>query len=417
MNASITELRAEARTLAIGLLVAQGVALLATPILTRLYSPTDFGVYALFLSVTATLAPVAALRLDAAVVLPEQREDAALLVRLGLMAGLGVALVAAIPLLLGAELFGEQFASGSPMRVIFGWLPLALLLAACFQIGAAWQVREANGQRASAGRAAQGLGTATAQLLAWVSRIPGPGLILGDLVGRALAAAIVLPSAWRAGVGARAVGAARAVAQRYRGFTTYASAAALLNALNGALPVLAVGVVFGVRATGLLLVAQRVASLPTTLMGSPVSQVFARHLARTSGAAKREELFQATLLTVAKTSALPFAAIALLSPFAFGPAFGAEWREAGLAAAVLVPFYAAQLLSAATIAAVDVLQLHRQRLLRELIYLVGALAVVFIAIQFADALLPLLMLLSGFGVLFYAASLVWIQRRLRAETA
>lgn len=417
MSSLRTEMRADARTLASGMMVAQAAALLATPLLTRLYSPDSFGTYAYFLAAVATCAPVAALRFDAALPLTGSDVEAGAMVRIGLSASIATALFAAMTMVLGTQLFSGQLAIGTPLGQAVRWLPVGILLAGAFQVGAAWEVRRAAVGRAAAGRAAQGLGTAAAQMLITPVGVLRHGLIVGDVLGRVVATLVVLPAALRAALSREARKATGAVYLRYRGFGTFATGAALLNAVNAALPVLAVGYFLGVDETGRLLLAQRVAGLPTALLATAVSQAFAVHLARRPAGIARRSLFDATLRSVAMTSAVPFALIAAIAPIGFESIFGPQWRDAGSAAAILVPFYAAQLHSAATMTAVDVLQLHRQRLVRELLYLVGGISVLGLAGQFNLGFTVMLAALSGFGVCFYFGSLWWVRRRLASELA
>ena len=68
-------------TLLSGTVAAQLIVLLMQPILTRIYGPSAFGGYILFQSLFTTLASVAALRYDMAIMLPRKDADARLLVR------------------------------------------------------------------------------------------------------------------------------------------------------------------------------------------------------------------------------------------------------------------------------------------------------------------------------------------------
>ena len=66
----------------------QILAFRAAPLLTRLYSPADFGVFTVVSSMVITFGTVAAFRFDFAVPLPKKDEDAYSLVFLGLFCSL-----------------------------------------------------------------------------------------------------------------------------------------------------------------------------------------------------------------------------------------------------------------------------------------------------------------------------------------
>src|SRR5690606_37800482 len=87
--------------LAAGTAVAHVVGLAAAPLLTRLYTPTEFGLLAVFTSIVGIASVVVSLRLELAVPVPPAEEDAAQVVAAGMVvaavvAGLVAVLVAAL---------------------------------------------------------------------------------------------------------------------------------------------------------------------------------------------------------------------------------------------------------------------------------------------------------------------------------
>lgn len=63
-------------TLAAGTAFAQIIVILATPILSRLYTPEEFGAYGIFITVVGLLSTIAALGYDMAIVKEDKEEDA-----------------------------------------------------------------------------------------------------------------------------------------------------------------------------------------------------------------------------------------------------------------------------------------------------------------------------------------------------
>mgnify|MGYP001399071774 CR=1 FL=1 len=92
-----------------GTLIAQLIPVLLTPVLTRLYSPADFGVLELFLSVSLILGVIANGRYELAIVLPDEKKDAWNLMSLGML----ISIAFTILLVLFVFLFVDQ---------IVGWL-------------------------------------------------------------------------------------------------------------------------------------------------------------------------------------------------------------------------------------------------------------------------------------------------------
>ena len=64
-------------TLVTGTAVAQAIPLALSPILTRLYTPDDFGILAIYMSIASLGTVVVSLKYDLAIIIPEKDEDSA----------------------------------------------------------------------------------------------------------------------------------------------------------------------------------------------------------------------------------------------------------------------------------------------------------------------------------------------------
>ena len=70
-------------TLMTGTTIAQAIPIAISPILTRIYTPEDFGVFALFIAITAIFSSIANGRYELAIMLPKKEEDAINIFALG----------------------------------------------------------------------------------------------------------------------------------------------------------------------------------------------------------------------------------------------------------------------------------------------------------------------------------------------
>lgn len=78
------------RVLAGGTALAQLVALLVLPFLTRLYTPEDFTILATYTSVLALLTVIACLRFEIAIPMPKEQEGAINLLALSIISVVGI---------------------------------------------------------------------------------------------------------------------------------------------------------------------------------------------------------------------------------------------------------------------------------------------------------------------------------------
>ena len=67
-------------TLMLGTTVAQAIPIIISPILTRIYSPEEFGLLILFMSIVSILSVIVSLRYERAIIQPLDDEDAISLV-------------------------------------------------------------------------------------------------------------------------------------------------------------------------------------------------------------------------------------------------------------------------------------------------------------------------------------------------
>ena len=120
-----------ASILFVGAVAAQLVPVVVSPIVTRIYSPHDYGLYSLYMSIMSLIAAVATGRYELSVMLPERDEDAA-----------GLALVSICLALLLAILLGVVlYCFGHSIAILFGseeiitwlyWIPVAIVF--CYRL-------------------------------------------------------------------------------------------------------------------------------------------------------------------------------------------------------------------------------------------------------------------------------------------
>jgi O-antigen/teichoic acid export membrane protein len=134
-----TDLRRHTATVLTGSGLAAMIAIGVQPILTRLYTPSDFGVADAFVSVVAILLPFASLKYEDALMVPKSNREASALVLLSFAAALTLS---SILFLLSPFREAAAAALGSP--ALSPWLllvPLGLLLYRSSELAELWVSR------------------------------------------------------------------------------------------------------------------------------------------------------------------------------------------------------------------------------------------------------------------------------------
>jgi O-antigen/teichoic acid export membrane protein len=318
-------------TLLAGGALAQALPLLLGPWLTRLYTPEQFGQYALFAALAANLAVVACARYDFALPLAtddaEARDLMALCLRILLT-------VLALSLLLAA-LLG---AAGALPH--WGWLPVAVASAGAVQWLAMWATRAQRFPALAASRVVQHGGGALAQAAGGVAQVGAVGLVVGPIVAGLAALAWLrgpAPHGGWSGLWKVPTRACLAAARKHRDFPLFNMPHAFAGALSDTLTVALLVAWTGEAGAGFWGLAMRYLKAPATLVGSAVSQALYPQLANTDPLAARAAVRR--VMGVLALLALPLVLVLLLAgPALFAIAFGERWREAGELARALAPY-------------------------------------------------------------------------------
>lgn len=325
-----------------GTTIAQAVPVGISPVLTRIYTPQDFGILALFVSITSVFASVASARYEQAIVLPDSDEDALSIAALGL----GIAVSISLVLLVSVVAFGDEVATLLGNQSLRGWLylvPLTVLSMGIFNVLVYTNSRRKQFGEIATANIAKSIAMAIVQLSLGLFKAGPAGLILGHVASslasnaRLFRRSLAFPELLRASK----LTALRQNAIRYRDFPLYSMPGIFANTLSlNAASVLISGF-FGVATLGQYALVQRVMTAPATLVGTAIGQVFYQRAAeqmrdhRTANAA-----FTSALSRLALLSIVIFGVIYFVVDDVFVFVFGPDWEAAGDMAQIMCPLFA-----------------------------------------------------------------------------
>ena len=315
---------------------AQLLTVLAAPILTRLYSPSSFGVFTYLFSVSAIIVSVASLRLELAIPLSGDIEAARRLTRMAMASAVvWASLTACVVLVAHGELSKAANFDIMPWAL---WLPFLILLTSWFVVLSQAALRERAYSAVATRTLVQNIGTVGGQLLfAIVTRSPG-GLLSGQLVGRMFG--IVALARTNSELLARPLtGTYRRTFRDYRRFPLGFAPSAILRTVGTQLPIILLTAWFGIQAAGLLGVAQRIAMIPAAVIGVAVGQVFYGELTSRLRAGERNNrrLYLKASRHLVLMGVCITVALLTLPPLVFPPVLGAEWSPAASYAQAMAP--------------------------------------------------------------------------------
>jgi O-antigen/teichoic acid export membrane protein len=325
-------------TLAAGTAAAQLVAIVLQPVLRRLFSPEDFGAYAVFISLTAILAAVGPLRYEMAIVQPRRHSDAVNLFFLGFYINLAFALVLAAATLL----FHRQAAAFLNLEPGYApWLllaPASVALLGTYQCMNHYLTRQKAFRPLSVNKGMRRIAEGAVQMVSGLARFPA-GLVAGDVAGHLANVGSGLRQMRRYRFTPRLHSFRRQgqLARQYRDFPLYYLLPTLLNMLCLMLPTLYINKFFSQETAGFFDLTRLVLLIPASVLTMSVGQVFLQSVSEKSRLTQSlARDFRQLALMLAAMAALKVLLLVLAGPWLLGLYAGAPYREAGEYARILV---------------------------------------------------------------------------------
>lgn len=323
-----------------GSATAQAFPILAAPLITRLCSPAEMGLFSVCLGVIGIAAVAATLRFEAAVILDHQQVDQQTC----------LSVVAYVAGLLALAVVGVAFITrtiGIGFSVNLSWfgvtaIGVGIWLTAYMQTVLAYATSRLAFGAAARTKIWSSGGIVAAQLTLLYFGTNHEALLTGQIIGLAIgvlaAVWLIEPPSLRMHVWPDA--SQLQYLKKRRAFWKYALPADLLNTVSGYLPLFLIGTKYGAAAAGLFALTQRVLGAPTALLAASVLEVFKQqsaHEFRTSGNCRHT--YQQTLKILVLLASGPTILLLAFAPMLFALVFGEAWRGAGELAKVMAALY------------------------------------------------------------------------------
>lgn len=319
-----------------GTTVAQGIGIASTLVLARLYAPEEFGAYAFFFTIAVLFSVVSSLKYDQAVFLARSSREATEIAALAIVVTLLVSVMGTVVIGLCVAIWNAS----EPARILDGkliFLAMAIANGGCLVALQVLCIQRQKFAVVARSRIAQSFVAAGMGIGCGLSGFGVLGLILGFLGGQ-LAGILLLRGEFlplhRARLGRRLLAHAR----RHLRFPKFMVAADLFNNAGYNLLALSIPMFFGTAALGQYNLGQRAASLPISVIGTAIGEVFRGRISpQHASASEVRRIFFKTSLVLAVIGACLSLPILLFGPALFEIVLGSQWRDAGLYMQILSP--------------------------------------------------------------------------------
>ena len=319
-------------TLMTGTTIAQAIPIAISPILTRIYTPEDFGVFALYMSMASILSVVATGRYEMAIMLPKKDSDAINIVALSIIISFFVSFISFLIVLI----FNVQITNLLGNPEISNWLyfiPITVLLTGIYQSFNYWSNRKKQYKRLATSRVIQSGTTSATNLGMGFGGFGSSGLILGGIIGRGVATAILAKMVWREDSNLlKYFNKLKMVAliRKYIDFPKINLFHSFINESKNFITNVLLVNFYSNFILGQFYMVNRILLLPSTLIGSSISQVLFRVFSEKYN--KKEDFSYLVLKMIIKLflfALIPFLMILLYGKELFSFVFGKEWSIGG----------------------------------------------------------------------------------------
>lgn len=390
--------------LAFGRIVGQAALLLAMPVLTRLYTPDDFGLAGAIVALASVIYAVSALRIDQAIVLPRSRTASINMFVFSLASSSVFAFLTLISIALYALATGER---GETLALYAIFLPLLVMSNAFAQavteiglkfgryttIGVFYVVRSLTNVAVQAGLVV--LGAGAVGLLS--------GYVLGALAFFAGCLAFSLP-ALRSTTRVIDRRVMAACLRRYSSFIKFNTPQTLIASAASQLPILMMGAFFSPAVAGAWFLVVRALSGPSGLIVDTAAKGFVVRAAAIHNAGRqlRREFALATV-GLACLGALPALILFFFAVPLVTLVFGDQWVLAGQFMAAFAPAWLASVVVMPASAMVRIYGKHKIGLIWTTLTFLARMAALLAAAILVQDPLVMVWALSIVNVVFSGA--------------
>ncbi|MCR4420954.1 MAG: oligosaccharide flippase family protein [Exilispira sp.] len=330
-------------TLMSGSIISQTIPIIISPILSRIYSPEDFSILAIYLSITNIFSVIASGRYDLAIMLPDKNEDAINILSLSIMISFFTTSIL-IPFSL---IFKNQISFLLKNDKLSNWLLFSvfgILLTTIHQNLIYWNNRNKKFKTVSINRVVQSGASGFFQIIFgyFLKKLSSGFIIVGQFLGQVFAAARLIFSFIKSDRGIIkeiSLKKIKEVAKRYSEFPKKTTLSSLLNIFSNNGRYLVLGFFLDKNSLGSLFFTLRILMLPVSIIGNNIADVVFQRVSELKNKGvnknkiKRE--INKIILQLSSFLIIPVIILAIFGKQIFSFIFGPNYAAAGIFSSIL----------------------------------------------------------------------------------
>ena len=310
------------------------IGVFLTPIITRLYTPVDYGVFNVFMSIVGITGSIATLRYAITIPIAKNEKVADNILKLCFF----ITFLLSLFWVFFIAIFGNKISYyyEIPQLNTYIWLiPIVFLGKGFYEALNNWAIRFKKFKLITRTKVSQSVSSSILKIGLGLLSIKPLGLFIGHIAQEAAGISSLLSSLLKSKPNFfRSFSwiEIKQVAIRYKSFPLIQSWSQLLLATGGQLPVLLLGLFYNAEVVGVFGLAKGIIHLPMDLIGQAVAQVYYAEISKI-GKRNPDKIYKLSVSLIKKLfliGLIPVAFLMVFGPWIFEFVFGEEWRDAGI---------------------------------------------------------------------------------------
>lgn len=364
------------------------IAVLFTPILTRLFNAEAFGIVAVFASVAGIFGAISCLRYEQAIVIAKSNIMALNMMSVSIIIAVATSLII-LAIGIGNHIEILSVFGLESLGVFFWLIPFNVMIIGLHSAFNLWNTRHKNFTIISIATITGGLSTTFFNLcFGFAGYTTGQDLVIASVCGQTIAVLIfaVLSAGSFSQIRHRKSRFNRMAfgLKRYKKFPLYSSWAILMGASAWLLPTILMGIFFDAKYVGLYALGFKIIQMPTGLIGSAIGQVFFEASKKAQQTGQLGQTVEDLTATIISLFLFPYMALTLIGAEFYEVVFGVEWWTAGYYSQILAPWAFVWFLSSPLSPLFSLLERQGTQLIWNIFNLLSRLTPIAIAVYFAD---------------------------------
>ncbi len=328
-------------TLMTGTTIAQAIPIAISPILTRIYTPEDFGVLAVFTSITLIFGSIATGRYELAIMLPAKDEDAINIAALGIIITSTLATILFILVFFLSDTIANLLNNENIKFWLF-FAPVSVFIIGFFNVLNYFNNRQKEFKTIANANVLKSIVSATVQLIVGFFKTGASGLISGQIFSQlcaciGLSKNIFFQKKLISNISKKEI---KLMGKKYINFPKFSMPAILSNTLSVQVTNIIIPILYDITTLGFFSLVQKILGIPLVLISNAVTQVYFKEAVN-----EKQETGQVVKSTKSTFKKLLFIGLPLflllflfIEPI-FGVFFGESWLIAGFYAKIILPLF------------------------------------------------------------------------------